>query len=85
LIDDLEATERRRLDLIHNERLKYTAASADRASTACYVISVLAPGSKLVLEPETISNLNVIAFHLIVFSAGVILSLIGRWVLGGLR
>jgi hypothetical protein len=36
-----------RRSLVHNERIKLTAASLDRAATACFVVGIIAPAQQI--------------------------------------
>lgn len=77
------------MSLVHNERIKLTAAAIDRLSTAMFVVGFLGPlASSIFGAPSTC-----VAFHDIFeivegafwILTGVILHLIARHLLGGLK
>ena len=74
--------ERRRLDIVSNERRKLLANALDRLSTAFIALGVV--GQALSLTPTSTSIFSVVVMTGWILGA-VILHLIARRVLGGLR
>jgi len=77
------------MSLIHNERIKLTAAAIDRLSTAMFVVGFLGPLSASIFGPPSTS----IAFRGMIdiiegafwLAIGVALHLIARRVLKGIK
>ena len=74
--------ERRRLDIVSNERRKLMANALDRLSTAFIALGVVGPA--LSLTPASASVFSIVVMTGWILGA-VILHLIARRVLGGLR
>ncbi|MCZ7453000.1 hypothetical protein [Rhizobium rhizogenes] len=74
--------ERRRLDIVSNERRKLMANALDRLSTAFIALGVV--GQALSLTPASASVFSIVVMTGWILGA-VILHLIARRVLGGLR
>ncbi|CUX11533.1 MULTISPECIES: hypothetical protein [Rhizobium/Agrobacterium group] len=74
--------ERRRLDIVSNERRKLMANALDRLSTAFIALGVV--GQALSLTPASTSIFSIVVMTGWILGA-VILHLIARRVLGGLR
>ncbi|MGF9562013.1 hypothetical protein [Neorhizobium sp. JUb45] len=70
------------MDLIHNERTKYLAASFDRLSTACLAVGVVTQLPALMAMNVGWSAIIDIASWLV---GALALHFAGRIVLGGLR
>jgi hypothetical protein len=77
-----EERERRRLDLVFNERRKLMANALDRLSTAFIAVGVV--GQALSLTPASMNIYSAIFMSGWIFSA-VALHLTARRVLGGLK
>jgi hypothetical protein len=77
------------MSLVHNERIKLTAAAIDRVSTAMFVVGFLGPLSASIFGSSSTS----IAFHGMIdivegvfwLATGVVLHLSARRVLNGLK
>ncbi|MBN7808747.1 hypothetical protein JZX86_25800 [Agrobacterium rosae] len=80
--DDLNGQDRRKSDLVSNERRKLLANALDRLSTAFIAIGVLGPA--LSLTPNSL-NISSVAFIVGWILSSVALHLTARRVLGGLR
>jgi hypothetical protein len=89
LIDKLKQGSLRDMSLVHNERIKLTAAAIDRLATAMFVVGFLGPLSATVFGSSSTN----IAFHSILdyvegafwLAVGVALHMIARHVLNGLK
>lgn len=79
---EISEPEQRRLALIVNERRKLLANGLDRLSTAFIAVGVLGQALSLTPAAATLINLIVMAGWI---SGAVILHLVARRVLGGLR
>ena len=79
---EISEPEQRRLALIINERRKLLANGLDRLSTAFIAVGVLGQALSLTPAAATLTNLIVMAGWI---SGAVILHLVARRVLGGLR
>jgi hypothetical protein len=77
------------MSLVHNERIKLTAAAIDRVSTAMFVVGFLGPLASSIFGPPS----TAIAFHGIVdiiegafwLLIGALLHLTARRLLSGLK
>lgn len=67
------------MSLIHNERVKLTANTLDRASTGCVVAAFITPGATIGFTP--LASLSTLVWLL----ASLALHLMARFVLGRLK